>query len=1124
MKKHIYLSLLLIFVALGKAFPQWEKQESVLSDHTWFKVGVTEDGVYGIGVQQLRSQGVDPSTVNPSQIRLFGNVTGVLPESNAAARFDDLTEIAIQVTGSEDGAFDGDDQVLFFGHGPVNMTLNMLSIYTYEPNPYTDTVYYFLCLDSGVAGLRIQDAAPVATDENTPVVSDFPDYLYRDHDELSPYASGREWYGDLITSQEGARSFIYNTSGRVTSKPVRITSKVMGRCKSPFTYNLKLNERLVLNQASIGGFGNYEYGKENETDQSVYSDTEPLTVRYEINSNDANPMLFVAHFVLNFWRELRFNQDEMAFRLMPFQLRTVSRILLSGVNAQVTCWDVSDPLRPLRQPLTFQSGNAYFGIDEAEERRFQLFTPSGVKPVGSLLPIPNQNLHGLMDAELLIIAPKLFQGPAEELADFHRTMDGMTCVIADIDEIYNEFGTGTHDPTAMRDFIRMLYLRSQGRLKYVLLMGKASHDYRDIKGVGNNFIPTYETNDNPCLEVVSKCTDDYFALMDVNEGQNCEGEVDLGLGRIPMTTEAQGYEVVRKIKHYADLSSMHGIWKNTHFFMVDNDSRTYGNYVEYLDRIMDTACHVATTKKLYIDSYPLVSTPSGMRCPQAHDELMRCFDEGFAVMSYTGHGGVKSLTSEYVLSISDVMALDNYDRLPLVHTATCEFSKYDNPGIVSAGELMMLNPNGGAIAMLTTVRPTYPSNNQLFSRSFTEHVYDKNEDGMLRFGDIYQRVKTDPNYNSSSASNLVYVLFGDPALRFSYPTSVVNTSKINGASPFVDNAFHPSEMMTVEGFISTDGGRIDNLFNGVMEVRLYGGKSEYSTFGAYDSVLDYAFYHDVLFEGKASVSNGLFTIQIPLPSDIGHGMGFARLSYYAYDTVRSIDATGAFDHLRILDDGTSSADTQGPEIHLYWNTPSFENGDVVSSRGTLYADVFDASGIYHYNVSIGRDMVLDSNDPAYHNMTVNHCFEPALDDYQRGRITVPVKELEDGTYEFSLRVWDTQNNVGEASIVFTVEQNNIVAQVINYPNPFADETWFSFVHGDLTDVLKVDIAVFDVLGRSVATLHEQTSADAGVVTPIHWDGRTDNGKAIEPGIYVYRMTITDSKGNAKTITQRMVRK
>jgi flagellar hook assembly protein FlgD len=84
--------------------------------------------------------------------------------------------------------------------------------------------------------------------------------------------------------------------------------------------------------------------------------------------------------------------------------------------------------------------------------------------------------------------------------------------------------------------------------------------------------------------------------------------------------------------------------------------------------------------------------------------------------------------------------------------------------------------------------------------------------------------------------------------------------------------------------------------------------------------------------------------------------------------------------------------------------------------------------------------------------------------------------------------------------------------------------WFSFVHGELSEPLQVVIEVFDIFGRRVATLHEQTAAESGVVPPIHWDGRSDHGNSLVPGVYVYRMTITDSKGKAKTITQRMVRR
>ena len=181
--------------------------------------------------------------------------------------------------------------------------------------------------------------------------------------------------------------------------------------------------------------------------------------------------------------------------------------------------------------------------------------------------------------------------------------------------------------------------------------------------------------------------------------------------------------------------------------------------------------------------------------------------------------------------------------------------------------------------------------------------------------------------------------------------------------------------------------------------------------------------------------------------------------------------------------------------------------------------MFDEQGIYHYNVSIGRDLVLRSSIPAYDNIVLNENYEPQIDDFRRGRIALGVGELKDGTYSFSLKAWDTQNNSSEAEIVFEVKEGAIVSQVYNAPNPFTGETWFSFSHGDMTDHLSVVIEVYDVLGRRVAMFQKETEAFEGVVAPIQWDG-----SALRPGLYLYRLTVTNSKGKSKTISQRMIKK
>ena len=1102
---HTKTIVLFVILALAFAAPswaQWPSHKSVLSENTWCKIGVTQDGVYAVDYATLQAAGINLGSVNPNRIRLFGNTSGPLPELNSEDRFDDLTEIPIQVLGADDGSFDAQDRVLFYGKGPVNMVMGD-GYYSYNPNPYTDSIFYFLCVDGDKDGLRIQENPSNAAVSSDAVIDKFLDYKYHESEEFSPYASGRTWYGDLFTKEDGVKTFSFSVPGLVKTELCRIESKVLGRCETAFQYDLSINGNNVIDQYTIQKFGDYNYGKEHRASRTFSTDSEKLVIRYKLYSATNNPLMFIDYFVLNFWRELRFRGDDMAFGIFPQQVpESTAKVQIEDAGPEVLCWDVTDPIYPCQQTMDYEGGKASFNSTTAVGRQFFLFKNTGLKSVASCRRIPNQNLHGVKDADMLIITPKVFWNQSEALAEFHREEDGMNCVLADVQEIYNEFGTGVQDITAIRDFIRMVYLRSKGHLKYVLLMGKGTHDYRDIKGLHNNFVPTYETLDRPVDEVSSMCTDDYYGLMDEGEGLNCTGKVDLGIGRIPITTPEKGDDVVAKIKHYTDITASHGIWKNDHLFMADNDNNTYPDHADKLDYILDTSWRTAMTKKLYTDTYQVVKTADGERIPEANAKLLDYFNKGISVLSYTGHGGVKSLSAEYVLGVSDILALNNYDHLSFVHTATCEFSKFDNPNVVSGGELLMLNSHGGAIALLTTVRPTSAPNNLEMSKSLHAHLYHKDAHQPLRFGDIYRLAKSDPRYYKKD--NIVYVLFGDPALRFSYPSEEIKTT----------SGSVTSGLGFVEGYIEGINSTVDAAFNGIVEVKVYDSRSNYTTL---TTDYDYSFYNDVLYEGKASVKNGRFSLQFPIPENNNQGLGFGRVSLYAYDSVRKVDANGVFDELLV--EASDVVDDQGPDIHLYWNSPDFESGDVVSRRGVLYADLFDEHGIYHYNASIGRDIVLRSNVSGYENVVLNESYEPALDDYQRGSIVLPFEDFEDGTYEFVLKAWDTYNNATEVEIFFTVSQGAIVAQLRNYPNPFIGDTWFTFVHGDMTDQLSVTIEVFDMMGRQVAFIEQETQSDFGQVPPIHWDG-----SALHPGIYVYRITVTNSRGKSRTVSQRMVKK
>lgn len=1108
--------------------PSW-KNNSVLATGTWFKIGVTENGVYKLDYNQLQQMGLNPENLDPTYFGLFGNGNGMLPEANHASRSDDLIENAITVYGGEDGSFDPGDHLLFYGQSAVKWKFSPFSNqFVHEQNYYSDTTFYFFTPDLAVPGKRILPKSQVLG-ESVSTVDSFLDFQLHEKEDVNLILSGKEWYGEILSTANHIATASFNFPNLITEKPVGIYTKYAGRSITEITYTkILVNGQIVDDSSKIYKLStdNPMYAREKMFSTNYTANSDQLEVKLELIANETDSRVWLDYVRVNAWRRLKTVDNKLQFRFLATDtLPTVVNLEVEDVNAGAVIWDITDFSHIKLQEYTHSNNTARFKVPATARREFYTFAPQSTMTPASIFPLSNQNLHQLEQTEMLVITHPKFLAQANEIAKLHKVVDKMDVEVVDVKQIYNEFGGGTADITALRDFIRMVYTRNNQGLKYVLLFGDASYDYKDRIPANTNYIPTYQASGST-IETQSFVSDDYFGLMDNSEGANMTGILDLGIGRFPVNTVNDAQIMVDKVRHYlSKQDEVSGQWRNNIAFVGDdgNDNMHF-DQAETLSRMVDTASANLNVSKIFIDAYPRTSVPGGFRFPDANKAFVKQIEDGALIINYTGHGGINGLTDERVFTISDINGLENINNMPFFITATCEFSRFDNPAFVSAGEQLLLTPKGGGIALMTTTRLAFAHTNFALNKKVYKAMFDRSDPSFKRLGDILRLSK---NPTSSSVYN--FVLLGDPALKLVYPEAKAVTKKINNIPVNGrETVLHAMAEVSIEGEILDPNGNLASDFNGFLYPKLFDKKTKFSTLGNSSDSQQAAFtyYEKLLYSGKVSVVNGKFSFRFQLPRDIAYQYGKAKLSYYAVDTVNFSDASGYFDQLEI--GGTNpeiTPDNQGPEITLYLNNKSFNNGDIVPSNSLLIAEMNDPQGIHHLGNSIGRDIVLEYISPDKGAVILNSRFEPEVDKFGSGTIHFPLNKLDDGLYHLSLKAWDLHNNSSKAEITFLVDSKAKLDlyRVLNYPNPFSTSTAFIFDHNKPQTVFDYEITVYALDGRPLVILTGKTGTAGNRSEPILWDGKDASGQIIPTGTYIYRILLTDEQGIQHSVNQVMVR-
>jgi hypothetical protein len=1110
---------------------------SVLSTGSWYKLSVSKPGVYKIDIAFLNSLGINTSSLASGSVQLFGNGGAMLAEANAGPWTDDLVENAIQIIDGGDGLINGSDHILFYSHGSDHWSKDSANLrFSHRKNVFTDKAFYFLTI--GTNGKRIVNAPVIGSPVNT--VNTFSERYFHELDTVNFLAGSKEWYGEELSALPGrslTRNFSINFPNLTSNVAVLLQTNCVARSVGTSSrFDIRVNNQ-AASQLLVNPISGNQYdlfAQQGNVSASATATQNNIDVSFTYVPGSFNAQGWINWFELFTRRNISLSGiDQLLFRDWLSVNNGNAEFIVGAANSNTQVWEITHPLEPLRVQGNFSGSEFRFVNNCSRLREYVAFDPANLLVPVAVGKLSNQDLHHAVATDMLIVTHPTLVSQAERLATLHQQQNGLRVKVVTTEQVYNEFASGSPDPSAIRDLVKMYHDKfgasPANKLQYLLLFGDASFDYKDRIANNTNLVPAYQNN-FPLDPLSSYASDDFFGFLDDNEDINSGlviNLLDIGIGRVPARNMVEAKNFVDKVAAYFAAASL-GPWRNNLAFIADDeDNNLHLQDAEIITATSAVANPFFNQQKIYLDAYQQESGAGGSRYPQAIQASNNQVYNGVLIWNYNGHGGSRRLAEETILDQEMVNNWNNPNRLPLFITATCDFAPYDNPGINSIGENILLRSKTGAIALMTTTRVVFAFSNRIMNNNYLQFALQPDANGNYKtLGEAMMAAKNFTYQNSGDiTNNRKFTLLGDPALKLAFPAFRVRATKVNGIPVASADTLSSTERTTIEGEVTDLSGNVLTNFNGHIYPAVFDKSQTINTLAndAGSQVTGFQSQTNVLFKGKASVSNGQFAFTFKVPKDINYQFGNGRLSLYAENG--ATDANGLFTNFIIGGTGNNLGnDNDGPEIKPFLNDELFVNGGITNQNPVLIVKLADSSGMNTVGTGIGHDIIATLDDDNRHYYVLNDFYQSELNSYQEGTVRFQLPELEAGTHTLKIKAWDVLNNSNEAVLEFTVAKDEELqlSHVLNYPNPFTTSTTFWFEHNKPGQPLQVQLQVMTITGRIVRSFSRTITTEGNRSAEIEWDGKDDHGDKLGRGVYLYRLRVIASGKMKKEVIEKLL--
>ncbi|WP_143960467.1 type IX secretion system sortase PorU [Litoribacter populi] len=1033
-----------------------------LAQGNYYKFPITEEGIYKITAQQASQMG---SSI--SRVRIFGH-QGSLP-SLLDSGYNSLQELHTLEIGGE---------LYFYASGP-HFTQTDLS---YHHHPYSDTLHYLIQtgLEPSRKVEKVEASSPV---ESETIVYQLFTQKGETHNLLN---SGRQWWGNRSLNGQVQNLFFPSSQSEL---PFYYDFNVLGQSTGSNSYSFRLNDE-EIEQLTIEAIPNTTYGIKGRTAMAKgfhsFNASSGVKVSLQYQSANPNGMGYLDYLTIGFPVKLS-SQSSGIFHIMD-------QDDFFAPEEKYTLAIQADGSSQLLSP----------GLHGSGVSKVAVFDQASSKTVSSLTLVDLNLRSESVGANMLIITVPLLKTQAQRLADF-RSKRGVKTSVVTLDEIYNSWGYGNRDVSAVRNFIANEYHQG-GQLQHVLFFGKGTFDYKGIVGGRPNLVPTF-TSPESLNPLATFSSDDFFAQLGFEDDN-----LQIGVGRLPAINVQEAVNMVDKLIAYDEDEKSKGEWqRKVLLFADDGDNHLHLNDSERHANFLHEQHPELRLNKLYLDNFE--KDHNNNRYPSAAKTLIEQVREGVLLINFVGHGNEEVLTAEQVFHVSQLEDWPTQANLPILVTATCEFGRQDSPFLRSGAEEMLIRPNKGAIALLTTGRPVFSSSNYAINRAFLEAAFRKPYGQNLTLGEIYKETK---NNGTTGQNNQSFSLIGDPSMRIALPELATSLPDFSISEVQVDT-LRSFENTALKAHITDPltGSHLTN-FNGSFTLSFYDHPQRKETLGNTEASTNYLDENQTLFRGTGEIENGVLQTEFILPEPV-QDFGRGQLKIFAHD--ESGQTAFSASEVFIQNQPPPASDFEGPQIRLSLFDPEDHRSIISSTQSPLFIFLKDESGIFISEQNPDWQPMISLNGGAPKILAAE--YRALGNGYKNGAIATILEGFEEGLNTLEFTAHDLYGNISIATLEFRVEgsrQLQILSKAV-YPNPASSSTRFRLQHNRPGQDISVDVKVYNLWGGEIFTYSKRYPHADAELDDLEWIFLHTKTKYPAKGTYIYKLELrseTDGTSDSKS--------